>query len=235
MRADVNMEPMRVLLIEDDPLIADFLLDGLRAHGFALDRVESAEQADTALRTEHFDLIVLDLGLPGIGGHEWLRRLRARETPDGRVAVLVLTARDGMDDRIDGLNLGADDYMVKPFELRELVARCRALIRRTGSRTAEAVAFGPLRIDCASRMIDHDGRTIELTPREWSILEYLLLHADSVVPKDKLLQAVSGWDDHLAPNAIEVYVSRLRAKLEHTGVRIRTVRGVGYRLEEPSG
>jgi DNA-binding response OmpR family regulator len=145
---------------------------------------------------------------------------------------LVLTARDGLDDRIDGLNLGADDYMVKPFELRELVARGRALIRRTGTRTTEATRFGALTIDSARRVLSVDGREIELTPREWSILEYLVLHANVVVSKHKLMQAISGWDDPLAPNAVEVYVSRLRTKIEASGVRIRTVRGVGYRIEE---
>jgi len=223
---------MRILLIEDDPLVADAVSSGLREAGFAVDRVESAEQGDTAVRGEHFDLIVLDLGLPGMSGLEWLRRLRSRAGGEQRVPVLILTARDGLDDRVDGLNLGADDYIVKPFELRELVARCRALIRRTGAPVAEARQIGDLRMDAARRELTHGGQSIDLTPREWSILEYLMLHADAVVSKDKLLQAISGWDDSLGPNAIEVYVSRLRGKLEGTRVMIRTVRGVGYRLEE---
>ena len=223
---------MRVLVIEDDALVADAVSAGLREAGFAVDRVESAEQGDTAVRHEHFDLIVLDLGLPGMSGLEWLRRLRGRAGGERRVPVLILTARDGVDDRVDGLNLGGDDYIVKPFELRELVARCRALIRRTGAPVAEASRFGGLSMDATRREFTHGGNPIELTPREWSIMEYLMLHADTVVSKDKLLQAISGWDDNLGPNAIEVYVSRLRAKLEGTGVMIRTVRGVGYRLEE---
>ena len=223
---------MRILVIEDDPLVADVVTSGLRDAGFAVDRVESAEQGDTAVRSEHFDLIVLDLGLPGVSGLEWLRRLRARAGSERRVPVLILTARDGVDDRVDGLNLGADDYIVKPFELRELVARCRALIRRTGAPVAEATRIGDLVMDAARRELSHRGQPIDLTPREWSILEYLMLHEDSVVSKDKLLQAISGWDDSLGPNAIEVYVSRLRGKLEGTQVMIRTVRGVGYRLEE---
>jgi len=223
---------MRILVIEDDPLVADVVTSGLRDAGFAVDRVESAEQGDTAVRNEHFDLLVLDLGLPGMSGIEWLRRLRARAGSEHRVPVLILTARDGIEDRVDGLNLGADDYIVKPFELRELVARCRALIRRTGAPVAEAARIGDLVMDAARRELSHRGRPIDLTPREWSILEYLMLHEDSVVSKDKLLQAISGWDDSLGPNAIEVYVSRLRGKLEGTQVMIRTVRGVGYRLEE---
>lgn len=224
---------MRVLVVEDDPLLADAVSSGLRDQGFAVDRVDSAEQGDTAIRNEHFDLILLDIGLPGMTGLEWLRRLRLRgEEEQSRIPVLILTARDGLDDRVDGLNLGADDYMIKPVELRELVARCRALIRRTGSTASEVVRFGSLEIDSGKRQLRNGDQYLELTPREWSILEYLVVHANSVVGKDKLLQAISGWDDNLAPNAIEVYVSRLRAKLEHTGVRIRTVRGVGYRIEE---
>ncbi|MCL4746890.1 MAG: response regulator transcription factor, partial [Burkholderiaceae bacterium] len=185
-----------------------------------------------AVRGDLFDLVVLYLGLPGADGLTWLRRMRESANAGGRVPVLILTARDGIDDRIDGLNLGADDYMVKPFELRELVARARALIRRPGAPVAEATRVGDLVLDAARRELRHDATPIDLTPREWSILEYLSLHLGTVVSKEKLLHAISGWDDNLGPNAIEVYVSRLRGKLEGTGVTIRTVRGVGYRLEE---
>ncbi|MFO1198844.1 MAG: response regulator transcription factor [Burkholderiaceae bacterium] len=225
---------MRVLLVEDDPLVADAVCAGMRDSGMAVDRVESAEQADTALRTEHFDLIILDIGLPGMSGLEFLRRLRrGGRGVDERIPVLILTARDGLDDRVDGLDLGADDYMVKPFEFRELLARSRALIRRTGSSIAEATRLGELTLDASRREMKCGPRAIDLTPREWSIMEYLALHLETVVPKHKLLQAISGWDDSLAPNAVEVYVSRLRGKLDGTGVTIRTVRGVGYRLEGP--
>lgn len=223
---------MRILVVEDDALVADAVAAGLRDAGFAVDRVDSSERAAAAVRGEHFDLVVLDLGLPGADGLTWLRRMRESANAGGRVPVLILTARDGIDDRIDGLNLGADDYMVKPFELRELVARARALIRRTGAPVAEATRVGDLVLDAARRELRHDATPIDLTPREWSILEYLSLHLGTVVSKEKLLHAISGWDDNLGPNAIEVYVSRLRGKLEGTGVTIRTVRGVGYRLEE---
>lgn len=226
---------MRVLIVEDDSLVADTLVSGLRGAGFAADRVESAEHADLAVVNEHFDLVILDIGLPGRSGLDWLRALRARKDAVGRLPVLVLTARDGLDDRVDGLNLGADDYLVKPVELRELVARCRALIRRTGTMAAEVVRFGGLTLDTSAHELSRDGQAIDLTPREWSILEYLILRSTHVVSKDKLLQSISDWQDSLAPNAIEVYVSRLRAKLEGSGVRIRTVRGVGYRIEEPDG
>ena len=225
---------MRVLLVEDDPLVADAVCAGMRDSGMAVDRVETAEQADTALRTEHFDLIILDIGLPGMSGLEFLRRLRrGGRGVDERIPVLILTARDGLDDRVDGLDLGADDYMIKPFEFRELLARSRALIRRTGSSIAEATRLGELTLDASRREMKCGPRAIDLTPREWSIREYLALHLETVVPKHKLLQAISGWDDSLAPNAVEVYVSRLRGKLDGTGVTIRTVRGVGYRLEGP--
>ncbi len=225
---------MRVLLVEDDPLVADAVCAGMRDCGMAVDRVESAEQADTALRTEHFDLIILDIGLPGMSGLEFLRRLRrGGRGVDERIPVLILTARDALHDRVQGLDLGADDYMIKPFEFRELLARSRALIRRTGSSIAEATRLGDLTLDASRREMKCGPRAIDLTPREWSIMEYLALHLETVVPKHKLLQAISGWDDSLAPNAVEVYVSRLRGKLDGTGVTIRTVRGVGYRLEGP--
>lgn len=224
---------MRVLLVEDDPLVADAVAGGLRDAGMTVDAVGSAEHADTALLAEHFDLIVLDIGLPGMSGLDLLRRLRRDGGRSDRTPVLILTARDGLDDRIDGLDLGADDYMVKPFDLRELLARCRALIRRTGSAVSGLARIGDLTLDATRREMRHGDRPIDLTPREWSIMEYLMLHSETVVPKHKLLQSISGWDDALAPNAIEVYVSRLRVKIEGTGVTIRTVRGVGYRLEGP--
>ncbi len=226
---------MRVLVVEDDPVVLDVVTTGLREAGFAADAVGSAESAETALLGEHFDLVLLDLGLPGADGLEFLRRLRRREDDSARVPVLVLTARDGLDDRVVGLELGADDYLVKPFEVRELIARCRVLIRRTGSAVSSEIRVGRLELDASARTVTIDGRRIELTPREWSILEYLLLHAGTVVRKARLLQAISSWDDSLAPNAVEVYLSRLRVKLEGTGVTIRTVRGVGYRLEEAAG
>lgn len=223
---------MKILLVEDDRLLGDGIRAGLRQAGFAVDWAQDGRAAELTLASEAYDAVVLDLGLPRLSGMQVLARARAARNA---VPVLILTARDGIDDRVDGLNLGADDYIVKPFELRELVARCRALIRRTGAPVAEATRVGELRMDASRRELSHRGRTIDLTPREWSIMEYLVLHADSVVPKDKLLQAISGWDDNLGANAIEVYVSRLRGKLEGTGVMIRTVRGVGYRLEESGG
>ena len=192
---------MRILIAEDDQVLADGLLRSLRAAGYAVDQVASGTEADAALASHEFDLLILDLGLPRMHGLEVLRRLRARGCS---VPVLILTAADSVEQRVKGLDLGADDYMVKPFELRELVARCRVLIRRTGSVGSSSLGFLGLELDRAARVVRAAGRSIELTPREWSILEYLMLHAETVVRKDKLLQAISGWDDNIAPNAIEV-------------------------------
>ena len=220
---------MRILIVEDDELVADALKRGLGEAGFVVDRVGSAEQAEPALGTGEFDLAVVDIGLPQVDGLTLVRRLRraGNTTP-----ILILTARDGLADRVDALDLGADDYLVKPFELPEVAARCRALIRRTRSATSAELHVGPLSLDLASRTALLSGSPLEVTPREWALLECLALDAGRVVRKERLLRAIGGWDDELTPNAIEVYVSRLRGKLGDA-VAIRTVRGLGYRLDEP--
>jgi DNA-binding response OmpR family regulator len=149
--------------------------------------------------------------------------------------VLILTARDALHDRVQGLDLGADDYMVKPFELPELLARLRALLRRSQAATTAVLSFGPLELDTAGRRAsirsNDTEQVIDLGPREWTVLEYLLIHAPKPASKDKLLQALTGWDKEITPNAVEVYVSRLRGKLEPHGVALRSIRGFGYRLE----
>jgi len=224
----VILRGMRVLIVEDDALVADAIRSGLAASGFAVDHVGSAEAARAALRHENFDLIVIDLGLPVADGFSLVQRLRA----DGlTLPALILTARDALADRVNALDLGADDYLVKPFELPELAARCRALIRRSTSALSANLSCGPLEVDLARRQTHVAGTSIELTRREWAIIECLLLHVGQIVSKDKLQQAIASWDEVLTPNAIEVYISRLRAKLGE-GVHIRTVRGLGYRLEE---
>ena len=222
---------MRILVVEDDPMVADGVKLGLERAGFAVDALPSAEKAEAALRDESFDLAIVDLGLPGADGMELVRRLRRR---GAALPLLILTARDTLEDRVTGLELGADDFMVKPFQLPELVARVRALIRRSRSVLSSEIDHGPLKMDLARRSASLAGQPVDLTGREWSILECLLLHAPRVVSKDKLLQSISDWDSELTQNAIEVYVSRLRYKLEPGGIRIRTVRGIGYRLDEPS-
>ena len=222
---------MRILIVEDDELVADALKRGLAESGFTVDRVASGEKAELALTQEAFDVAVIDIGLPGIDGLTLVRRLRraGRDTP-----VLILTARDGLADRVDALDLGADDYLTKPFELAEVAARCRALVRRTRSATSAEVRIGTLTLDLAGRTALLDGHALDLTRREWSILESLVLEAGRVVRKEHLLRAIAGWDEELSPNAVEVHVSRLRAKLGDA-VSIRTVRGLGYRLDEPAG
>ena len=221
---------MRILIVEDDELVADALRRGLAAAGFAVDRVASAEQAEAALATEEFDLAVVDIGLPKADGLTLVRKLRRA---GNSLPVLILTARDGLADRVDALDLGADDYLTKPFELPEVAARCRALIRRTRSATSAELHIGRLTLDLKSRTATLGGAPLEVTRREWSILECLALDAGRVVRKEKLLRAIAGWDDELTPNAVEVYVSRLRVKLGESAA-IRTVRGLGYRLDEPA-
>jgi DNA-binding response OmpR family regulator len=219
---------MRLLLVEDDVLVASGIKLGLTNAGYTVDWVGSAERAQTALDGESFDLAIVDIGLPGLDGLELTRRLR---TSGLSMPVLILTARDALHDRVQGLDLGADDYMLKPFELPELLARLRALLRRSQAATSAVLAFGPLEMDTALRRVQLAGKPMDLGPREWTVLEYLLIQAPKPAAKDKLLAALTGWDKEITPNAIEVYVSRLRAKLEPAGVLLRSIRGFGYRLE----
>ena len=221
---------MRLLLVEDDVMVASGIKLGLADAGYAVDWVGSAERAlDVTLR-ETFDVAIIDLGLPGMSGLALTQRLRK----DGHaMPVLILTARDALHDRVQGLDIGADDYMVKPFELPELLARLRALLRRSQAATSSILSFGPLELDTATRLacIRPGGLPIDLGPREWTVMEYLLIHAPKPANKDKLLQALTGWDKEITPNAVEVYISRLRGKLEPHGIALRSIRGFGYRLE----
>ena len=221
---------MRILIVEDDASLASGLGRILQAEGFATDVAARGEQAVEAARHERFDLVILDIGLPGIDGFEVLRRLRASEAQ--RVPVLVLTAREAIGDRVHGLDLGADDYMAKPFAMPELTARVRALIRRSQAQTGPRIQHGPLTLDTVARRAYLSNEPLELAAREWAVLEVLLGKVEKIVSKESIIQAVAGWDEELSPNAIEVYISRLRSKLERAGVRIRTVRGFGYMLEE---
>jgi two-component system OmpR family response regulator len=221
---------MRVLIVEDDKALADGLVRTLKQSGYAVDHAESGELALRACAEEHYDLIVLDVSLPGIDGFEVLRRLR-RDNHAG--SILLLTAHDAEPDRVRGLDLGADDYVTKPFSLPELEARVRALIRRSQVVRSPKLHFGRLTVDTAARRASVGSDALELTPREWAVLEYLLMRVGQVVSKEHLLQAMCSWDDSLTHNAIEVYVSRLRSKLQHAGIRIRTVRGFGYMVDDP--
>jgi DNA-binding response OmpR family regulator len=219
---------MRVLIVEDDALLGDAVRLVLGNAGFAADLVGTAEAARSALQAEPFDLAIVDIGLPRENGLRLVQALRGRGKT---IPVLMLTARDGLSDRVTALDLGADDYMTKPFETPELVARCRALIRRAHAVASSRVTFGQLEIDIAHKKAAVEGRHVDLTQREWAILECLVLNAGRLVSKDKLLASISDWSEELTANAIEQYVSRLRAKLG-TAAHIRAVRGMGYRFDD---
>ncbi|HKU88975.1 MAG TPA: response regulator transcription factor [Steroidobacteraceae bacterium] len=220
---------MRVLIVEDETLIADGVRRGLLRAGFVADVVGNAEAARAALQAEGFDLAVIDIGLPREDGLQLVRSLRARRVA---LPLMMLTARDRVSDRVSALDLGADDYLTKPFHVDELVARCRALIRRAHAAASSVLEFGRLRLDLAGKEAFTDGHPLDLTQREWSILECLVLSAGRLVTKERLMSAVSDWTDELTPNAVEVYVSRVRAKIGEAA-QIRTVRGLGYQIREP--
>jgi two-component system OmpR family response regulator len=218
---------MRILVVEDDSLLAQGLTRILSRAGHAVDQAENGLQADKALRAAPYELVVLDIGLPDIDGFEVLRRLRRRHAATN---VLVLTARDAVEDRVHGLDLGADDYLTKPFSVNEFEARVRALLRRT-SLPAGAVSMGGLTVDVEAKRVRVNGTSVELTVREWALLELFMARPGRVLSKEQIAQQLADYDAQLTPNAIEVYVSRLRAKIESAGVRIRTVRGFGYLWE----
>ena len=226
---------MRLLRGEDDVMVASGIKLGLTDAGYTVDWVGSGERAEEVLRTEMFDAAIIDIGLPRMDGRELTKRLRRPEMASPAMPVLILTARDALHDRVQGLDLGADDYMIKPYELPELLARLRALLRRSQAAARAVLAFGPIELDTANRRASakHDGEetALELGPREWTVLEYLLINAPKPASKVKLLQALTGWDREITPNAVEVYISRLRGKLEPHGVGLRSIRGFGYRLE----
>lgn len=219
---------MRILIAEDDRIIADGLGRSLRQSGYAVDWVANGADADSALTTGTYDLVILDLGLPKVPGLDVLRRLRARKS---KVPVLVLTALDGTSDRVKGLDLGADDYMAKPFELPELEARVRALTRRS-TGTSPVIECGALVFDQTDRCALVDGVMLDLSARELGLLEILMLRAGRLVSKDQLVDHLCGWGEEVSHNAIEVYIHRLRKKLEASGASISTVRGLGYCFEK---
>lgn len=220
---------MRILIVEDDPVLADGLTRSLRHSEYAVDHASNGAEADHVLAAQTYDLVILDLGLPKLDGFEVLRRLRHR---GAKVPVLILTARDAVGDRVKGLDLGADDYLSKPFDLPELEARVRALIRRGQSGGSSLLVHGPLTLDTAGRRATLDKLPLDLSAREFGVLEVLLMRSGRVVAKEQLAEQLYGWEEEVGANAIEVYVHRLRKKLEPAGVNIRTIRGLGYLLEK---
>lgn len=221
---------MRILLIEDDQPLAGGLQRALRHGGHAVEWAASARDAERWLGTQEFDLVLLDLGLPDGDGSALLLRLRNRRV---RTPVLVLSAREAITERVRLLDLGADDYLVKPVELSELEARIRAITRRSAGNADGVLTLGALTLDLAGRRAFHADQALDLSAREWAALEYLALRANRVVGKEQITQSLYDWDSEITPNAVEKFISRLRAKLEPTGVEIRTVRGLGYYLVRP--
>ncbi len=222
---------MRILIVEDDHMLAEAIARGLRQSAHSVQRASTGPEADRVLAASEFDLVLLDLGLPQLDGFEVLKRLRGRRS---RVPVLVLTVRDSVDDRVAGLDLGADDYLTKPFELVELEARVRALIRRANAGASAQLVHGPLRLDTVGRRLYRDEQPVELSARELSVMELLMLREGRVVTKQQIIDHLYGWDDTNTSNSIEVFVYRLRRKLEGSGVDIRTIRGMGYLIERPN-
>lgn len=226
---------MRLLLVEDDSILKDGLERAFIKSGYAVDVMMDGESANNLLSYQEYDVIVLDLGLPKLNGFEVLRRLRAR---GNKTPVLILTALEDTQNRVKGLDLGADDYLAKPFELAELEARVRALIRRGVSGGSAKISFGDLSFDTTSRQCTVNEVTLSLSAREVALLELLLLKAKKVVSKAKILEHLCSWDEEMSQNAVEVHVSRLRKKLNVFGIEIQTIRGLGYllaKLESASG
>lgn len=218
---------MRVLLAEDNLVLADGISRVLKTHGMEVDTVHNGIDADALLQRNGIAILVLDIGLPGIDGFEVIRRLRGRSS---NIPVILLTARDTISDRVHGLDLGADDYLIKPFATPELVARIKALIRRSNPHV-EQLRAGGLCLDLRAKRATIHDRNVDFSVREWSLLEYLMQHAARVVSKQQILDAILPWGEAVTTNAIEVYVSRIRLKIAGAGVTIRTIRGFGYMLE----
>jgi two-component system OmpR family response regulator len=223
---------MKILVVEDDTVLAAALTRALNQAAYTVDLVEDGEEASRVLDANTYDLVVLDIALPKLDGMSVLRRLRDRRS---HVPVLILTARDTLEDRVAGLDLGADDYLTKPFDLPEFEARVRALIRRGHYNAGTSMTHGQLRFDTAGRRLFHDDEPIELSARELAVIELLLSRQGRVVSKEQMIDHLFGFGDDVGTNAIEVYVHRVRKKLEPFGIDIRTVRGMGYLLDKAAG
>lgn len=210
-------------------MLADALQQTLRQTGYAVDHARTGSEADAALLHPVYDLLILDIGLPTMDGFEVLHRLRGRGV---KVPVLILSARDMVQDRVKGLDIGADDYLTKPFALQEFEARVRALIRRGQGASSPTISFGCLVYDLRARQVMIDNKPIDLSARELAVLESLLLNAGKVVSKEQLVEKLCDWGEYVGTNAIEVYVHRLRKKIEPLESEIKTIRGLGYLMEK---
>jgi two-component system OmpR family response regulator len=220
---------MNILLIEDDAVLADGLIHTLGKSGYLVSCAITSAHAEQLLQAQDFDLIVLDLGLPDMDGLDLLRRFRRRKMP---LPIFILTARDDMKDRIQGIEQGADDYLAKPFELRELEARVHALMRRCYGGFNNNIVIGQLTLDMHNHQVLADGQPLILSRREYGLLEIFLLQAGKVVCKDRIAQRLAIDGDALTDNAIEIYIHRIRKRMEPYNAVIRTVRGLGYLLEK---
>lgn len=220
---------MRVLLVEDDAALGLGVARALEREGWQVDLLQDGRAALAPGLTGQFDLAVLDIGLPGVDGLTVLREWRAQGL---KLPVLLLTARDELADRVTGLNAGADDYLVKPFDLSELVARLRALKRRAEGRTSDCLVLGPLSLDLAHKELSHRGEIVRLSPREYALTEMLMQRPGRVVSKDAIVARLSSWEADFSENSVEVYVCRLRKRFAELGVAIRTVRGFGYAIDQ---
>ena len=220
---------MKILLVEDDAALGHAMSTSLNKAGYSINWAHDGFEADVALHDFVYDAVILDLGLPRIDGFEVLKRMRARKVT---APVIILTARDDLDDRVRGLDLGADDYLTKPFKLPELEARLRAQIRRNNSILGSTIEYGPLVLNITDKMLIVNGETMPLSPREFSVLEMLLTRVGRVVSKDAIIEALSKWDEGVGNNAIEVYIHRIRKKLEPLGINVLTIRGLGYLLQK---
>jgi two-component system OmpR family response regulator len=223
---------VKILLVEDDAALGHAMSTSLIRSGYIVNWAHDGYEADIALHDDVYDAVILDLGLPKIDGFEVLKRMRERKV---MAPVIILTARDDLDDRVKGLDLGADDYLTKPFKLPELEARLRAQIRRNNSTLTSTIEYGPLVLNMSDKMLSVNGEQMLLSPREFGVLEMLLSRVGRVVSKEAIVEALCKWDAGVGNNAIEVYIHRLRKKLEPIGINVLTIRGLGYLLQKAQG
>jgi two-component system OmpR family response regulator len=220
---------LKILLVEDDAALGHAMSTSLNRAGYTVNWTHDGHEAEVALHDNVYDAVILDLGLPKIDGFEVLKRMRARKV---MAPVIILTARDDLDDRVKGLDLGADDYLTKPFKLPELEARLRAQIRRSNSLLASTIEYGPIVLNITDKMLTVNGEQMLLSPREFGVLEMLLSRVGRVVSKESIVEALCKWDEGVGNNAIEVYIHRIRKKLEPIGINVLTIRGLGYLLQK---